>query len=500
MSRLASETNVDVLRQATTILERENQKLVKQVLALTNQIAVLQGKDSATLQTRLQHLEQQLAQSNAREFGKSSEKRLEAPEVVERVPPKKKTGHGPKAQTNLPVIETVHTLDDADKVCTSCGGALKLMEGQFEEAEEIDVIERQFVIRKHKREKYRCSCGACVETALPPPKLIEGGRYSIDFALDVAIAKYLDHLPLERQARMMKRQGLDVDSQTLWDQIERLARLLEKIPARILSFVTQQPVLGADETRWRMMGKGDSKTWQVWTACADKAVYYQIEDNRSTDAAGKMFSDYGGHIVCDGYSAYSALQKQQAKRHMTTRFRLVQCWAHVRRKFFECQKFFPKECAHVLDLIGQLYALEKTVTTDVARLNMRRTQSKAIVEAIGSWAAEVNALGQSALGKAIAYMAGAWSGLIRFLDDPKLPLDNNATERALRGIVVGRKNHYGSRSRRGTEVAALFYTLMESAKLANVDPKAYLREATLAAIRGDVPALPHEFVAPVSSS
>lgn len=491
VSPFAKETDVTLLQQAAVLLERENKKLVAQVHALTTQIAKLQGKDSATLQTRLALLEQQLSQSSDREFGTSSEKRPK-PEAVSKPKPKQ-VGHGPKPQPKLSIVETIHTLDDADKVCTTCGGNLKPMEGQFEEAEEIDVVERQFIIRKHKRTKYRCGCGACIDTALPPAKLTPGGRYSINFAIDVAIAKYLDHLPLERQVRIMKRQGLVVDSQTLWDQIDKLARVLESVPPRIWSFITSQPVVGADETRWRLMGKGETKTWQVWAACTDKAVYYQLEDNRGVAAAEKLFGTYDGHIVCDGYSAYSALQKQQAKHHLETRFSLVHCWAHVRRKFFDCQKFFPEECDKVLGLIGQLYAIEKTVSDPASRLVVRRTQSKPIVDAIQTWAISVKTLGEGALGKAIAYMAGLWSGLIRFLDDPTLPLDNNASERALRGVVIGRKNHYGSRSERGTEVAALFYTLAESAKLAGVDPNAYLMAAALDALAGKVPALPHEF-------
>ena len=114
---------------------------------------------------------------------------------------------------------------------------------------------------------------------------------------------------------------------------------------------------------------------------------------------------------------------------------------------------------------------------------MRRTQA---------WALEVRPLPQSTLGQAIAYMGGVWKGLVRFLDDPRVPIDNNGAERALRGVVVGRKNHYGSKSRRGTEVAVT-YSLLESAKLAGVDPAAYLRAAAFAGLHGDRIPLPHEF-------
>src|SRR5262249_45736540 len=151
------------------------------------------------------------------------------------------------------------------------------------------------------------------------------------------------------------------------------------------------------------------------------------------------------------------------------------CWAHVRRKFIEAEEVAPGPCAEVLDLIGKLYDVERDCQSDAERADARRERSGALVRQIQSWALRQQALPQSPLGKAIGYMGTLWTGLQRFIDEPKLALDNNATERALRGVVLGRKNHYGSRSERGTEVAALFYSLIESAKLAGVEPDAYLR-------------------------
>src|SRR5205814_1730489 len=150
----------------------------------------------------------------------------------------------------------------------------------------------------------------------------------------------------------------------------------------------------------------------------------------------------------------------------------------------------------VLDLIGHLYAVEAQVPTLRAdapaedrarglalRERLRAEQSRGLVAQIRAWALEQRVLPESSLGKATNYMLGLWPGLTRFLEDARIPLDNNATERGLRGMVLGRKNHYGSRSQRGTEVAALFYSLTESAKLCGAEPKAYLLHATGAALR-----------------
>lgn len=128
-----------------------------------------------------------------------------------------------------------------------------------------------------------------------------------------------------------------------------------------------------------------------------------------------------------------------------------------------------------------------------------RRKSRPIIERLHQWACKQRALPQSALGQAIKYMSNRWTGLTRFLNDTRVPLDNGATERAMRGLALGRKNHYGSRSRRGTEVAALYYSLMETAKLGGVDPKRYLREAALATLRGEPLPLPNQLAQPAAS-
>ncbi len=491
---ISREQDVERLRQAALMLEAENKRLTQKLTEVMRELAKAKGEDASALQLKLAELERQLAMRNKALFGTSSEKRP-SPAALEPTENKPQKGHGPKEQPSLPVMEHVHVLDDADKKCTACGGELDAWEGKFEESEEIDVLARTFVLLKHKRQKYRCKCGGCVETALGPQKLFDGARYSIDWAIDVAVSKYLDHLPLERQVRIMKREGLDADSQTLWDYLERLARPLLPAYGAIRAHLLAQGVIGADETRWLLMGApADEKTkWQAWALSCANAVFYAILDSRSADAAREVLGGYKGTVMADGYSAYQSLKKKGGE------FRLAHCWAHVRRKYVECETAFPEQTAQVLSLIGELYAVEASCPTgppgDELRAQLRREKSKEIVRRIHEWALVQRVLPESGLGKAIAYMGGMWPGLVLFLEDPTIPLDNNATERALRGPVIGRKNHYGSRSRRGTEVAALFYTLLESAKLAGVEPRDYLRTAVRAALADERIPLPHEIAA-----
>jgi transposase len=496
--RLETIRDADVLRQIAVLLERENDRLHAKLTALTRELSQLRGEDASAAQRQLEALKEILAHREHALFGPSSEKRPQATTAATPAPggPPQR-GHGPKAQPALPIIDVVHELAVSDRTCAACGGVLQEMKGQTEDSEEVTVVERRFVMLRQIRKKYRCACNGCIETAPGPLRLAarpdrRGRRYSADFAVEVAIGKYLDHLPLERQVRMMRREGLAIDSQTLWDQLDAAATSLAPTYEALRQHVQTAPVIGADETWWRVLVGPGNKRWWAWSLTSETAVTYTILESRSQEAARQVLNGYHGTVVADGYGAYEALARAGP------RFTLAHCWAHVRRKFVEAEPHYPGPCAEVLDLIGQLYAVERECpprvgsVTEAAdtelrdqraqRAHLRAERSAPLVAAIRIWAQGQRALPESSLGKAIAYMLGLWPGLTRFLDDPRIPLDNNATERALRGMVIGRKNHYGSRSRRGTEVAALFYSLIESAKLCGVEPKTYLLRTLRAAL------------------
>ena len=488
-------SDVDTLRKVAVLLDRQVRTLSAHVRDLAEENARLKGQDATAVQREIEALKELLAQRERVIFAEKTEQRPRTETAPSEPAPRR--GHGPRVQPSLPILDIFHELDEADLVCPKCGGHLVEMAGQTEDSEEISVVERRFVILKHQRKKYRCACNGCVDTAPGPVKLQPGSRYSTAFAVEVAVNKYLDHLPLERQARIMRREGLTVDSQTLWDQLDVLATVLQPTYAALGRHVLDAEVVGADETWWRLMDTKGSKRWWVWSVTRDDAVIYKTLPSRSQEAARQVLDGYRGIVLADGYSAYDALSRAGPS------FALAHCWAHVRRKFIEAEPHFPDPCRQVLDFIGQLYAVEGEVPSPsdpadraaalALRHGLRQERSRPLVREIRDWALAQRPLPESGLGKAVSYMLGLWKGLTLFLDDPRIPLDNNATERGLRGVVLGRKNHYGSRSERGTEVAALFYSLLESAKLAGVEPKLYLLTATRAALanRQSV-TLPHE--------
>jgi transposase len=343
----------------------------------------------------------------------------------------------------------------------------------------ITTVKLTYQVEQHVRQKYRCRCNGAVVTAPGPVQVLQGSRYAPEFGVGIAVAKYADHLPLERQVRMMAREGLTVDSQTLWDQINAIAHHLAPTYEALGCRALEAPVINVDETRWAMMGALTPAKGTVWTVRAPTVSFYRILPGKSADEGRQVLHGYRGTVVADGFAVYDVLARDALA------FTLAHCWSHAKRKYEEIAEHWPVACAEIGALIGELYAIEHVVpgpfpgnaAAQDLRRRLRQERSRPLLDQIWQWATVQVGLPRSDFGKAVRYMLERWAGLTRFVDDPRVPLDNNAAERALRGPVVGRKNHYGSRSLRGTQVAALFYTLCETAKLAGIDPHAYLVSA-----------------------
>lgn len=401
---------------------------------------------------------------------------------------KARSSTGPTEQPNLPIVEREFMLDAPDRQCTSCGGELRPMKDQFEESEMIDVIEVRYELVKVKQQKYVCRCGGCVETALGPTRALPGSRYSLAFAIKVLLDKWMDHIPLERQVRILERHGLVVTSQTLWDLAYAVTKRLSLVDAALFAHIKAQPVIGLDQTSWPRLEAEASKPWQMWCLTAPGAVVHRIRDDKSAATFKELVGDYNGTIVAD------ALGTHEAGAREGPGITLAGCWAHVFRRFEEAIPDHP-DAERALEWIGALYDIDRRGERDLARIaELRRAEAPAIITEFKTWLFERAGDTHVSIGKAAAYTLGIWDRLTRFVDDARIPLDNNATERAIRGPVVGRKNHYGSKSRSGTQVAATLYTILETLKLHDVDPHAYLVAAIEAADRGAA-LLPWQFSA-----
>ena len=486
MLDVRKETRVDVLQQTCALLQDEVVRQAGVLAKLSQKIAELEGRtlSQGELDLVLGKVEGKVTKA--------------APAPPRPAPPKApQTGHGPKAQPALPRRELLFELPETARTCTVCDGQLEEM-GVTEDAEEITVLSRRYEIVLHRRKKYRCRCNANVVTAPGPAKLIPGGRYSPAFAVEVAVAKYADHMPLERQAAAMGRQGLEVTSAALFDQVGALADVLMPTYQALLRELLSGPVLHVDETGWLLAENGKRLgrkrhrkqlyTATVWGLCSDRYAYYGLLDSKSTAAGHSLLAEYAGTVVADGYQVYEILARPDPDSG-TPGYQLANCWAHVLRKFRDLEDHEPRSHS-VLTWIRELYEIDREVEgplpgSDAAcaeRLALRQARSTAVLERIRTWAFEQGGLRQGDFGKAVAYMIKRWDNLTRFVDDGRIPLDNNRVERALRKPVMGRKNHYCSRSERGARTTAILYSLIETARLAGRDPAEYLLEAVNAAL------------------
>ena len=460
------------LRIVCRAYEASHRILNRHIEDLVREIAELKGIDTAQARLELPDLQISIREPET----------VAQPEDEPERPQKPQKGHGPKPQPQLPIEHFDHYFVDTDvPPCPCCGGTPELWKGQFEQSEEITLVQTTFKIVVHRRAKYRCSCHGSVLTAPGPPKLIPGGRYSVDFAVHTAVEKFCDHIPLERQARRMERHGLHVESQTLWDQQAALARHLEPTWKALREQALDQDVLHVDETGWRMMGANKSK-WTLFGLTAPHLAVYHLADSKSASKAREILSGFRGTLVVDGYKVYPIVAELE-------NLRIAHCWYHADRKFKDA-KDPPGPIRKIRSLIHQLYEIEREIEGSFpgpeaarkARHALRQEKSRPVIEKLRETAFAQGGLRRSNFGKALRYLLSHWDGLTLFLEDPRIRLDNNPAERALRGPVVGRKNFYGNRSKTGARTTAILYSLIETAKLNGVNPSSFLREATLRAI------------------
>lgn len=477
MVDLDREQDIEELRRVAHAQQAQIRILLDALAIKSKEIDQLKGS-KGDVQLTLKMLEALQAKAKAADEALA---KAEASQKTNAKPERKpRTSTGPTEQPNLPIIEQEFALDDADKICPSCGGGLSPMKGQYDESEMIDVVEVSYRLVKVKQQKYVCRCGSCVETALGPERALPGSRYSLAFAIKVILDKWLDHIPLERQVRILERHGLIVTSQTLWDLAYAVSQRLSIVDAALATHVLAQPVIGLDQTSWPRLETDATKPWQMWALTAPGVVVHRIRDDKSAATFTALVGDYRGVIVAD------ALGTHGAGARASPGIVLAGCWAHVFRYFEEAAPDHP-DAERALAWIGALYEVDREAGDNVAlRGELRKAKSPPILDELKAWLwtqAEITSL---SIGKAAAYTLGIWDRLTCFVDDPRIPLDNNATERAIRGPVVGRKNHYGSKSRRGTEVASRLYTILETCKLHDLEPSAYLHAAVIAADRGEL--------------
>jgi transposase len=383
---------------------------------------------------------------------------------------------------HLPREEIV--IDVEDKTCACCGGR-KHRIGE-DVSERLDVIPARFKVIVTRRPKYACAaCAGEVVQAPAPERLIENGIPTEALVAHVLVAKYADHSPLYRQAQIYARQGITLDRSTLADWVGRAAFALRPVQARLLEQLKQSTKLFADETTAPVLdpGRGCTKKGQLWAYARDErpwagtalpAVAYIYAPDRKHARPAEHLAGFSGTLQVDGYGAYADLAE-------AGNVELAFCWSHVRRRFYEIQAATPAPiAAEALVRIAALYAIEAEIRGRTAdeRRQARQLRTKPLIDALLAWLkAKLAAVsGKSTIAEAIRYALSRWDGLARFLDDGRIEIDSNVVERSMRPIALGRKNHLFAGSDGGGMHWAVIASLIETCKMNDLDPEAYLRD------------------------
>jgi transposase len=407
------------------------------------------------------------------------------------IPSTRRAGHGRKPlPANLPRQRIEHPIDPKDVPCPCCG-VDRVRIGE-EISEQLEYVPASFLVYQHARPKLACKqCEANIAIAQKPAEPIEKGLPGPGLLAHVITGKYGDHLPLYRLEHIFARHGVDIVRSTMCGWMAAAATLLRPLHDLMATRVRSSAVIHTDDTPVPVQDPaypGRTKTGRLWVYCGDESnpyVVYDYTPSRSGEGPAAWLGGFTGSLQADAFGGYDCIYASQKVTE-------VACWAHARRKFFEAKETDPPRCARILAMIGELYgversAKEKAESADDAqspphdlhamRWELRQSRSLPILAKIKTWLDQQQpaVLPKSALGSAIGYTLKLWPALTVYATDGRLSIDNNASERALRRVALGRKNWLFAGSDNGGKTASILYSMIASAQQHGLDPEAYLR-------------------------
>jgi transposase len=370
-----------------------------------------------------------------------------------------------------------------ETVCPQCRGALRKLGEDVSEM--LEYVPASFVVVRQVRTKLSCTKCDCIVQAEAPSRPIERGMAGPGLLAHVLVSKYCDHQPLYRQSEIYARQGVELERSTMADWVGASSRLLEPLVEALRRYVTAAGKLHADDTPVPVLapGNGKTKTGRLWTYVRDDrpagdtaapAVWFAYSPDRKGEHPAQHLEKFRGTLQADAYAGFNQLYEDG-------RIEPAACWAHVRRHFYDLEQAHSSPVAReALQRIGALYGIEEPIRgrPPDERRAVRQAQAKPLLDSLRQWLeATLSKLSRkSETTVAIRYALSRWNALTRYIEDGHVEIDNNAAERSLRSVALGRKNYLFAGSDAGGERAAAIYSLIGSAKLNSLDPEAYLRE------------------------
>lgn len=384
---------------------------------------------------------------------------------------------------HLPRETLVHEPDAmVGCACADCGGTLRLLGEDV--AEMLEIVPARFKVIRHVRPKYSCAKCQAIVPAAAPSRPIARGLAGPGLLAHILVSKFADHLPLYRQSDIYAREGVELERSTLAGMVGGAAALLDPLVTALERHVIAADKLHGDDTPVPVLapGNGRTKTARLWVYVRDErpmagqappAVWFKYSPDRKGERPQKHLKNFTGILQADGYAGFDAL-------YANGRVSEAACWAHARRKYFDLHASTGSPLAQeAMRRIGELYAIEKTIRGKPAaqRRQARQEQAAQKLVEFKQWMDRTLAQtsSKSELAKAVMYSHKRWAALTRYADDGRIEMDNNAAERELRVVALGRKNWLHAGSDAGGERAAAIYSLIGSAKLNGLNPEAYLR-------------------------
>jgi transposase len=425
-------------------------------------------------------------------FGKRSEKMPPVAEAIrdparaeeERIAALQKRRENAEKKRQLVTRKIEHNVRDDQKTCPKCGGHEFTALGTGKMTELYELVPARVERQLHVQEKLRCRCGETILTADGPAKVYDKARFGPTFMAQVAVSKCADSLPLYRQAKAYRRAGVQVDDSTLGDLFHRDAEIVQPLYERLLHLVAEKEIVLADETTQRVQAKGKTRTAWLWSFIArdeseKEMIAYVFSRSRSGETPVRVLADTMGKLLVDGYSGYNKVTLPGGRER-------AGCLAHLRRKFFDAQSAAPDAAKRAMDFILEVYKVERAALDNdllgtLEHLEMRQGRSREVMDEFKAWldAEQPRHPPRGPMGEAIGYALGQWDALTLFLTDPHLPVDNNASERALRVAALGRKNFLFVGSDEAGENLAGLYSLIATCEANGVNPVEYLANVLL---------------------
>src|SRR6266853_4068542 len=381
---------------------------------------------------------------------------------------------------NLPVTTQVYELSAEERTCPGCG--VERQESGAEESWQIEYIPGHFERIHHVRKKYACvKCERSGEApqmtvAARPESPIDKGMAGPGLLAYIVASKFADYLPLYRLEAIFARQGFEISRATQAVWCGDVADLVEPLYRRMAERVRQSHVVATDDTIFPMLGPGQTQSTRMWVYVGDEANPYNVFDftlNRGREGPKEFLKDYTEVLLADAYGGYNGVVAGNAIRR-------AGCWSHARRKFVEAEKSAPEIAREAVDLIGQLFALEKQAK-DVSvaeRLALRQTQTVPVLVELRrkllTWKEQL--LPKHPMAEAVNYALSQWEELSVFTTDGAVPIDNNVSEREMKRVVLHRKNSLFVGNPRGGRTAAILASLTSSCRRHEMDPQLYFMQ------------------------